>query len=141
MNSQDSIRLSICKNLDESFRVEVDELFARNSAAIGENLFATTGLLAALDMRLAATQIVLTTPGGGVPELLHAVVRGRWREPFILSVIDGENRLPPSHPAHGKTAIDGKPTAYVCRGATCSLPVTEPEALAALLATPSPPAI
>jgi hypothetical protein len=29
---------------------------------------------------------------------------------------------------------DGKPTAYVCRGFTCSAPVTTPEALAALLA-------
>jgi uncharacterized protein YyaL (SSP411 family) len=37
--------------------------------------------------------------------------------------------LPPSSPAHGKTAIDGKPTAYVCIGPQCSLPVTEPAAL------------
>ena len=32
-------------------------------------------------------------------------------------------------PAHGKTAIDGKPTAYVCIGPQCSAPVTEPAAL------------
>jgi uncharacterized protein len=37
--------------------------------------------------------------------------------------------LPPSSPAHGKTAIDGKPTAYVCIGPQCSLPVTDPAAL------------
>jgi hypothetical protein len=36
------------------------------------------------------------------------------------------------HPAAGKTAIDGKTTVYVCRGESCSLPVTEPDALAAL---------
>jgi hypothetical protein len=41
--------------------------------------------------------------------------------------------LDPAHPAHGKTASDGKPTAYVCRGETCSLPVTTGEALEALL--------
>ena len=34
-----------------------------------------------------------------------------------------------SSPAHGKTAIDGKPTAYVCIGPQCSLPVTDPAAL------------
>jgi uncharacterized protein YyaL (SSP411 family) len=32
-------------------------------------------------------------------------------------------------PAHGKKAIDGKPTAYVCIGPQCSAPVTEPPAL------------
>jgi uncharacterized protein YyaL (SSP411 family) len=37
--------------------------------------------------------------------------------------------LPASSPAHGKTAIDGKPTAYVCLGPQCSLPVTEPAQL------------
>jgi hypothetical protein len=37
--------------------------------------------------------------------------------------------LPATSPAHGKTAIDGKPTAYVCIGPQCSLPVTEPAAL------------
>jgi len=34
--------------------------------------------------------------------------------------------LPASSPAHGKTAIEGRPTAYVCIGPQCSLPVTEP---------------
>jgi hypothetical protein len=33
--------------------------------------------------------------------------------------------LPASSPALGKTAIDGKPTAYVCLGPQCSLPVTD----------------
>ena len=41
----------------------------------------------------------------------------------------GAGALPESSPAHGKTAIDGKPTAYVCIGPQCSLPVTEPAAL------------
>jgi len=33
-----------------------------------------------------------------------------------------------------RTTIDGRPTAYVCRGFICRLPVTDPEALAAQLA-------
>jgi uncharacterized protein YyaL (SSP411 family) len=37
--------------------------------------------------------------------------------------------LPAGHPAHGKERQNGKPTAYVCAGETCSLPVTEAEAL------------
>jgi len=37
------------------------------------------------------------------------------------------------HPAAGKTAIEGRPTAYVCRGPVCSLPVTDPDELEARL--------
>ena len=35
---------------------------------------------------------------------------------------------------HGRFALDGRPTAFVCRDFACRLPVTEPEALEALLA-------
>jgi uncharacterized protein YyaL (SSP411 family) len=35
--------------------------------------------------------------------------------------------------AQGKTAIDGKATAYVCHNFTCSQPVTEWDALEKLL--------
>jgi hypothetical protein len=30
----------------------------------------------------------------------------------------------------GRAAVDGKPTAYVCRNYACELPVTDPRALA-----------
>jgi uncharacterized protein YyaL (SSP411 family) len=33
----------------------------------------------------------------------------------------------------GKSQVDGKATVYVCHNFTCSLPVTEPAALTALL--------
>jgi uncharacterized protein YyaL (SSP411 family) len=36
----------------------------------------------------------------------------------------------------GRTAIDGRPTAYLCRSFACRLPVTTPEALAAEFARP-----
>jgi uncharacterized protein YyaL (SSP411 family) len=41
----------------------------------------------------------------------------------------------------GKTQVDGKATVYVCHNFTCSLPVTDPEALHALLARPAPPTL
>jgi uncharacterized protein YyaL (SSP411 family) len=52
---------------------------------------------------------------------------------ILLTVISEEAALPANHPAAGKAAIDGKATAYVCRGETCSLPVTEPAQLAAMI--------
>jgi len=40
----------------------------------------------------------------------------------------------PLAPARDRGTRDGKPTAYVCRGFTCSEPVTDPQALKPLLA-------
>jgi hypothetical protein len=47
----------------------------------------------------------------------------------LVSVIAPDAKLPASHPAHGKRAIDGKATAYVCVGPVCGAPVTEADAL------------
>ena len=41
--------------------------------------------------------------------------------------------MPAGHPAAGKTQRDGKATAYLCVGPTCSLPVSDAAALRALL--------
>jgi uncharacterized protein len=41
--------------------------------------------------------------------------------------------LPDGHPAFGKAGIEGRPTAYVCPGQTCRLPITDPVELAAAL--------
>ena len=38
-----------------------------------------------------------------------------------------------ARPLAGKTAVDGKPTAYACLGPQCSLPVTDPDTLLDLL--------
>jgi hypothetical protein len=117
----------------ETYRSEVDALLEKNSGAIGQNLFATAGLLAALDLRLAARQIVIVVPPGGNAAPLLDTLRAHWREHFTLSMITGENALPPAHPAHGKTPIEGRAAVYVCRGSACSLPITEPDALIRLL--------
>ncbi len=42
----------------------------------------------------------------------------------VFTQISPETTLPEDHPAVGKTQVDGRPTAYVCMGATCSLPIT-----------------
>jgi uncharacterized protein YyaL (SSP411 family) len=116
-----------------SYRDEVDTLLEKNSGAIGQNLFAAAGLLAALDLRLSALQIVIAVPEDGNARPLLDTLRAHWREHFVLLVLSGTDQLPTTHPAGGKTAIGGKATAYVCRGEVCSLPVTEPRDLLNLL--------
>ena len=41
--------------------------------------------------------------------------------------------LPQGHPAHGKQALDGTATAYICPGQSCLPPITEAAALSQAL--------
>ena len=68
----------------------------------------------------------------GAKALLHAVTALSLPN-RILQVIAPDEALPSGHPAQGKGQVDGKATLYVCVGPTCSLPVTEPAAVPALL--------
>jgi hypothetical protein len=52
----------------------------------------------------------------------------------VLAVVPPDAALPADHPAHGKGQVAGHATAYVCIGPVCSLPLTDPAALAADLA-------
>jgi uncharacterized protein YyaL (SSP411 family) len=61
-------------------------------------------------------------------ELLEAVHQTSLPT-LVLSVIPEASGLPASHPAFGKERKDGRATAYVCRGTTCSAPVTDPDSL------------
>ena len=90
-------------------------------------------MLSALDLRLGAVDVVIIRPpGADVAPLLRAVRRA-WTPSIVLSLHKGSADLPAEHPASGKTTIERRPTAYVCRGETCSLPVTTAEALLDLL--------
>jgi uncharacterized protein YyaL (SSP411 family) len=118
------------------YRADADAILTASGGSIAANLFATVGLLNALDLRLRATDVAIIAPMGTDPAgLLDAARRMPSRALVIALHADGRS-LPPDHPAFGKTAVAGRPTAYVCHGETCSLPVTDPAALAALLVPP-----
>jgi uncharacterized protein len=57
----------------------------------------------------------------------------------VLRTLDGADWAGGS-PGHGKTTMNGAPAAYVCRGRTCSLPVTTAQELRRLLAGARPAA-
>jgi len=117
----------------EIYRDDADAIIAAAGDAIAGNLFATAGLLNALDLRLGATDVVIIAPPGTDPTPMHQAARAAATPNLVLALHRDATRLPPPHPAHGKQAFDGKVTAYVCRGEACSLPVTEPAALAPLI--------
>jgi len=117
---------------DDDHRADADALLA--AAPIAENLFAAAGMLSALDLRLGAVDLVIVAPPGKAGHALLEAARAASTPNVVLNVVEDTARLPANHPAAGKTAIGREATAYVCRGETCSLPVTDPAALAALLA-------
>jgi uncharacterized protein YyaL (SSP411 family) len=117
----------------DAYRRDLDDLLAASAGTIAANLFSTAGTLNALDARLNAVDVVIVKPIGSDPTLLIDVVRRHWRRNLILTVLDDTATLADTHPAAGKGAVGEKPTVYVCRGETCSLPVIESADLAKLL--------
>ena len=97
------------------------------------NLFATAGLLNALDLRLGAIDVAIVAPPGADAGAMLRQARAVATPSTIVTFHTGDAKLPAGHPAAGKGPVEGRPTAYVCRGETCSLPVTDPTSLAKLI--------
>ncbi len=103
-----------------------------------QNAYGSTAMLCALDFYLAKPkEIVLvgrkTDPG--MQDLLRQI-QGRYVPNKTLMIVDGTEGVGLQNVpvvARGKTALNGKPTAYVCHNFTCSQPVTEWAALEKLL--------
>ncbi len=125
---------------NDAWRADADAILETASPRIATNLFAATGLLSALDLRLGAIDVVIIREDTSLANDLLAAARKAATPNTIIALFQDAALLPVTHPASGKTAVDGKATAYVCRGETCSLPVTEPSDLVHLLAQPDIPA-
>src|SRR5690606_39458181 len=94
-----------------------------------------TTLLNNNELLQRAVQVVLCgAPDDEATRALVRAVDSRSLPNRIMQLVPpGAALLPPSHPAHGKTAVDGRATAYACRGTTCTLPLTDAAALASEL--------
>jgi hypothetical protein len=115
---------------EERYRERAEAILRGFAGAMTENVLAHSGLLgAALDAGAPALVAIVVPEGGDAGELRRALADVSLPNVVVFEVRAGE-QLPASSPAHDKTAIDGKPTAYVCIGPQCSLPVTEPTKLA-----------
>jgi uncharacterized protein len=125
--AQNLIRLALFTG-QHAWRDKADALFAGIAASAGENLFPHLALLNALDLRLRAAEIVVTGEDERAGELLAAA----RKLPFLDRVaLHASHALPAEHPAHDKIKAATQSAAFICIGETCSLPVGEPDALAA----------
>ena len=125
----------------DAYRQRAEALTAAFSGELARNVFPLASLLNGVELTTAATQIVIVgTRGTPGTDALLAAVHRRCLPNRVLQVIAPDDTLPDGHPAAGKGQLDGKPTAYVCRGPSCSLPITDPNEFATTLGAGTIPA-
>jgi uncharacterized protein YyaL (SSP411 family) len=104
------------------------------TADLAANPLAAPTLLNGAELLMRPVQVAILGRRGTADA--DALLRAALRAPApcrVLQVVEPGEALPDEHPASGKAASQGQATAYVCVGPVCSLPLTEPAALAAAL--------
>lgn len=114
----------------EAHRARADAVFEAFAPELLRNFFPLTSYVNQLEFMLRPVQVVIL--GHNDDANTRALLRRVHAEPLpdcLLQVLEPGQTLPGTHPAAGKTQVDGKATAYVCIGPVCSLPVITPDAL------------
>ncbi|MBI4539505.1 MAG: thioredoxin domain-containing protein [Gemmatimonadetes bacterium] len=121
---------------EERYGAIAEAALARAVASVERYPAAFGRLLSALDFHLSTPkEIVIVGPRADPrTEALLATVRARFLPHRVLAAAEpGHAPAVPIPLLDHREAVDGKPTAFVCEHYVCRQPVTEPEALAALL--------
>jgi uncharacterized protein len=120
---------------NESYRERADKIIRAFAGEVARNFFPLATLINNAELAQRPVQIVLV--GDANDTALVALRRAVYAVSLprrVVQSIAADAALPANHPAHGKTLIDGKPTAYVCEGPVCSLPIVESRDLVDALA-------
>ena len=116
------------------YRAEAERAIRTVTRLIARHPTAFAKWLAAIDLCLSVVPevAIIGDPDDPATRALLAVVARYTASPSVVAVsaAPGGSLVPL---LEGRTSIDGRPTAYVCRGFTCRLPVTDPDALATQL--------
>ncbi|TVR83746.1 MAG: thioredoxin domain-containing protein [Rhodospirillales bacterium] len=118
-----------------AYRDRYDTLITLFSSNNLQYLVGVPGLLMSYAVLQDALQVVIV--GDPDDPRTRSLQDAAWSAPeadALIHPVMPHTALPPEHPAAGKGLIDGSPAAYVCRGSTCGLPVTDPTTLSAALA-------
>lgn len=115
---------------DDRFRIRAEAIIETFDADAMSHFPHTCAFLNSFELLANAIQVVVvgrrTDPD--VQKLLRAAVSVAQPN-LILATVDETDLLPAGHTAYGKTAINGKAAAYVCRGPVCQAPATSADAL------------
>ena len=120
---------------EDSYRRRAASIIEAFGGEVARNFFPLATLINNTELVMQPVQIVLV--GDPQDRQLGALRRAVYRVSLpnrIVLVVPPGRALPPDHPAHGKGLVGGRAAAYVCNGPTCSLPITDPQALMDTLA-------
>ncbi len=120
---------------NDTYRGRAEAIVAAFAGEVQRNVFGLAALLNGTEFLQRGLQIVIRGRRGEADtDALLGAVSGVSLPNRVVQVLPPEAALPPGHPAAGKGQAEGRATAYVCQGPVCSLPLTDPGALAADLA-------
>ena len=129
----------------ETFRERAERTLAALGEPMAKNPFGFAGLLLALDFHAETPKQIVIVGDPAAAEtkaLLRAVRRTFLPYRMVVAARPGEDLGALPHVGDllkGRAAAPGPATAYVCHRFACSLPVTAPAELAALLAPAQKP--
>jgi len=110
----------------DAYRVRAEQTFKAFSGDLKAQFPNYATLINAHELLEDAVQIALIgEPGAPMTETLRRAINGVSLPNRVLLMRAPGAALPSGHPARGKEPIDGRATAYVCRGPVCSLPITD----------------
>ncbi|ABC24416.1 thioredoxin domain-containing protein [Rhodospirillum rubrum] len=109
----------------ELYRQRAEDILASYGASLSERFPHTVSVLAAFELLAAGIQVVLVNDDGRLGRVLAEAPSAT----LVVTRLSEGTPLPRDHPAFGKTALGGRPTAYVCRGPVCGRPLTQPDDL------------
>ena len=114
----------------DHYRQRAEERRGPFAAEASQNFFPPAGLFWANEVLQTCAQVVVV--GDDDDPATSALLDVAWKAPNmnkLIQRIPPDVALPENHPAAGKGQQDGRATAYVCVGQTCSLPLIDPAAL------------
>ncbi|MET0605262.1 MAG: thioredoxin domain-containing protein, partial [Beijerinckiaceae bacterium] len=118
--------------MDDRLAAHADELIAALAGSMRTQSLAHASHWSALDLRLNAAQILVT---GEEPSELATAAAAVPFPNRILAGLPSGVAPPPGHPAHATFKTTAGPTAYVCVGMRCSLPIQDPTQIADAVAS------
>ena len=118
-------RLWLLTGKDE-YRALAESVITAFSGEIARNFFPLSTLLSAAEFLFDPIQIVMIGDRNAENAKLLASATLSVAPPNrVFQCFQPGSDLPKTHPAHGKGQKDNKATIYVCRGQSCSLPITD----------------